>query len=260
VLSDRPRLAAIKQPEPANFRARYVGMLRGSGLEIGALHSPTILPPGTTVRYVDQYSLEELRATYTEVSADSIVAPDIVADSHDLAPVASESVDFVVASHVIEHLHNPIAGLLEWQRVLRPGGLALLIVPDGRYTFDVGRPFTSLDHLLWDYANDGTELKKLNDVLHAAECALNKYEHFDAYSALENGRLVIDTTYDTHFHVWSFESFVSHLRSLIDDFGLPFTIAEAESDGGFEMIVVLEASAGHGAFSVEGKGIPRAAR
>jgi SAM-dependent methyltransferase len=235
-------------------------MLRGAGLEIGALHSPTTLPPETTVRYVDQYGLEELRATFTEVPADSIVAPDIIADSHDLAPVADESVDFIVASHVIEHLHNPIAALLEWHRVLRPGGLALLIVPDGRYTFDVGRPFTSLDHLLWDYANNGTELKRLNDLLHAAECALNKYEHFDAYSAIENGRLVIDTTYDTHFHVWSFETFVSHLRSLIADFGLPFSVLEAASDGGFEMIVVLERATDQGTFSIEGQAVPRAAR
>ena len=45
-------------------------MLRGAGLEIGALHSPTTLPPETTVRYVDQYGLDELRATFP--SADTV--------------------------------------------------------------------------------------------------------------------------------------------------------------------------------------------
>lgn len=45
-------------------------------------------------------------------------------------PYDSGSVDRIVASQVLEHLENPIDGLREWYRVLKPGGTILIAVPD----------------------------------------------------------------------------------------------------------------------------------
>jgi SAM-dependent methyltransferase len=68
-----------------------------------------------------------------------------------LKGIADDSYDVVLSSHVIEHLANPIGGLCEWLRVVRPGGALLLVVPHRDGTFDRRRPVTTLDHLIADY-------------------------------------------------------------------------------------------------------------
>ena len=65
--------------------------------------------------------------------------------------IQSGSYDCVIASHCLEHIANPIKALLEWKRVLRPGGLLLLILPHRDHTFDWRRPVTSLEHMKEDY-------------------------------------------------------------------------------------------------------------
>jgi SAM-dependent methyltransferase len=63
---------------------------------------------------------------------DPAVAPDIICSMTDMTPVATESVDAVWSSHNLEHLERhavPLA-LAEFVRVLKPGGLLLLTLPD----------------------------------------------------------------------------------------------------------------------------------
>ena len=55
---------------------------------------------------------------------------DVVDTIEMLAQFAETSLDFVIASHVIEHAPNPIAALVAAHRVLRSGGKLILIVPD----------------------------------------------------------------------------------------------------------------------------------
>lgn len=58
--------------------------------------------------------------------------PDIVCDMLDMSVVATASMDAVWSSHNVEHLHAhqvPIA-LGEFHRVLKPGGFALVTLPD----------------------------------------------------------------------------------------------------------------------------------
>lgn len=60
------------------------------------------------------------------------VAPDIVASITDMAAVPGASVDALWSAHNLEHLsaHEVPAALREFRRVLRPGGFALVTVPD----------------------------------------------------------------------------------------------------------------------------------
>jgi hypothetical protein len=52
--------------------------LRGSGIEIGALHSPLVVPSCTSVKYVDRLSVRELRLQYHELKKYPLVNVDII--------------------------------------------------------------------------------------------------------------------------------------------------------------------------------------
>lgn len=73
-----------------------------------------------------------------------------LAEASNLQCIDDSSYDFVLSSHCIEHLANPLKGLAEWIRILRQDGLLVLVVPHKDGTFDHRRPVTSLEHLIQD--------------------------------------------------------------------------------------------------------------
>lgn len=74
--------------------------------------------------------------------------PDIIGTAYDLSVLPAESVDFVINSHLMEHLIDPLGALLEWKRFLKPEGILLMIVPDKRYKpVDRDHPETKVDEL-----------------------------------------------------------------------------------------------------------------
>jgi SAM-dependent methyltransferase len=51
-------------------------------------------------------------------------------DAQVMAGVPDNSFDFVHSSHCLEHLNDPLAGLTNWLRILKPGGHLIVLVPD----------------------------------------------------------------------------------------------------------------------------------
>ena len=139
--------------DPARRRRQEIAgrYLRGSGIEIGALHNPLDVPRSVRVRYVDHLPVDQLRDHYPELAGEKLVDVEIVDDGERLATISDASQDFVIANHFLEHCEDPLGALGNMIRVLRPGGILYLAVPDKRYTFDVDRPVTSTDHLLRDH-------------------------------------------------------------------------------------------------------------
>jgi SAM-dependent methyltransferase len=126
--------------------------ISGDGLEIGALHLPLALPKTARVRYVDYKPTGELVEMYRAGYRFFDLAPvSVVDDGERLNSIENESIDFLVANHVLEHSENPIATLMRWLDVLQVGGILFMAIPDKRYTFDRDRPLTEVDHLLRDY-------------------------------------------------------------------------------------------------------------
>ncbi len=76
---------------------------------------------------------------YLCVDIDPSGCPDIVADIRDMRSVADASCEELIASHVLEHLEWPesFRALAEFGRVLQPGGLLKLAVPDLRLLLDM---------------------------------------------------------------------------------------------------------------------------
>jgi len=135
-------------------REKLAGIyLRGEGVEIGALHLPLRVPPNVRVRYVDLASREENIRRHPDLPGDRIVETDHVDDGFELSIVGQCSNDFVIANHVLEHAPNPFQVLLNWCRVLKPGGVLFISIPLAEKCFDRGRPITTLQHLLEDFRN-----------------------------------------------------------------------------------------------------------
>lgn len=90
-----------------------------------------------------------------------------ISDATDLSQILSLNYDFVISSHVIEHVANPIKALIEWKRIIKDNGYLILILPHKDGTFDHKRPVTKLDHLNQDYKNltDESDLSHLNEIL-----------------------------------------------------------------------------------------------
>ena len=83
-----------------------------------------------------------------ELAGVNLVPVDVIGTAEDLSAFADDSLDFVIGNHLFEHLEYPIGALLEFQRVLRAGGVAYLALPDKRLTFDKRRDLTSIEHLV----------------------------------------------------------------------------------------------------------------
>jgi len=71
------------------------------------------------------------------------LAIDKIGHASDI-PAEDNSADFILSSHVIEHVPNPIAAFLEWQRVIKPGGYVVMIVPLPDAVPEDTRPLSTL--------------------------------------------------------------------------------------------------------------------
>lgn len=173
--------------------------IRGRGIEIGALHMPLPVPREARVRYVDRLSVDDLRRHYPELNDQDLVPVAIIADGERLESILDSTEDFVIANHFIEHCQDPIGALRNMFRVLKPGGVLYLAIPDKRNSFDADRPVTTLEHVMRDY-QEGP--------------AWSRREHFEQWTRLVNKvqdneeaqreiaqNMSID--YSIHYHVWT---------------------------------------------------------
>lgn len=206
--------------------------LRGRGLEIGALHQPLPVSRSARVTYVDRMSVPDLRRQYPDLAKQKLVPVDIVDNGETLATIGDGSQDFVIANHFLEHTENPIGTLRQFFRVLAPGGVLYLALPDKRFTFDRNRPVTSYDHLERD-DRDGPAGSRDDHYLEYARA-----NHAGPTDEQTKGiaRHLRDTGYSIHFHVWTQAEMFDLLLRLRSE--LSFDI-EAARKNECEMIFVL---------------------
>jgi len=98
-----------------------------------------------------------------------------IAEAVNLARIPACSYDFVLSSHSLEHVANPLLALQEWRRVLKTDGTLVLVLPHRDGTFDHRRPVTSLSHLIEDFER-GTgddDLTHLDEILRLHDFSLD---------------------------------------------------------------------------------------
>jgi predicted SAM-dependent methyltransferase len=167
-------------------------------MEIGALWRRFPLRPGVRAWCLDRMGPEGLEKQYAHFER-PILRPDIVGDAAAL-PVAAGSLDFLIASHVLEHMRFPLGALQHWYEALRPGGVLLLRIPDRRFTFDAKRHSTALQHLIDEHA----DAKRFDKRAHFEEWA----EKVDGIARSHAGfiahvQCLMEMDYSIHYHAWT---------------------------------------------------------
>ena len=76
---------------------------------------------------------------YVSVDFDEALKPHVLADVEDLTVFEDDSVEAIYASHILEHLPLDSPALAEWMRVLKPGGVIAVIVPDLVAVYELSR-------------------------------------------------------------------------------------------------------------------------
>ncbi len=240
--------------EMAARRGRLSRHLVGAGVELGPGHSPFPIPfPGIEVSYVDRWEPDENRELFPELGpAADFPMPDHVCnlDTDRLKALGDESQDFVIASHVLEHLAEPIGMLHDIHRVLRPGGIVLILLPDRRRTFDRGREPTSLQHLAAEFEAGLTEV----DDDHVYEFVVHT-EPPDVVNKHVLEASPEDRTYlfdlhrkrSLHVHCWSDSEFPAVIEYGIRELGHEWELTDAmltddEGPDGMEFGFVLRRS------------------
>ena len=120
-----------KAEEDAALRAmpggHSIGML--NGLNIGCGDRP--IDPSLI-------AIDITRQSMLDAGGHGTASPSAMLALADDLPFANESIDFMVALHMLEHVEHPVQILDHWLDKLKPGGGIGLVLPDWRYTWDAG--------------------------------------------------------------------------------------------------------------------------
>jgi ubiquinone/menaquinone biosynthesis C-methylase UbiE len=166
----------------------------GKGIELGAAaHNPFDLPecinvaPREHEEYYKNHQVE-MCGEFREI--------DIHAHAENL-PFDDDSHDYIISSHVVEHIPDLIGAFLEWRRILKPGGIVFIIFPKkNALPSDVGRPLSTIDGF--------------------------NFAHLEPLTRAINERMT-----DNHIWVFSLQSMVDLINHCNHAYGLGWEIIES---------------------------------
>jgi hypothetical protein len=183
------------------------------------------------VLYVDHADTATVHAKYADdAEVGEIVDVDVVWNAGTLASALGDRgrVDWVIASHVLEHVPNLVAWLDQLADVMRDGAVLSLAIPDKRYCFDINRRETDPSDVVGAWL-DGATRPSLATVyeFYARVTAVNAGQAWagaygqqtvedDVEQGLEFARRAADSDDYVDVHCWTFTpaSFLATLRTL----------------------------------------------
>jgi len=218
-------------------------------LEIGPLFKPNISKDKyKNAFYADIRSTEEIKYFYKDnpdVPNDRILNIDyIIKNSYSESFENIEKFDYIVATHVIEHIPQLISFFTDIATILNPKGKLCLSIPDKRFCLDHFRFPTSFSECYDLYTSD-MKISKMRVLDNLISTSSNndpvfwwqlpdsfKYFHDDndrQTIAIEKYHEALKNDYidmDIHFSVFTPESFLIFLFHMIDFYLLPFKCFE----------------------------------
>lgn len=130
----------------------HINIDREVGLEIGPLDRPLVeRVHKRSIYYCDYAPTAELRIKSSadpNVNVENIPMIDFVAPSINADSFHGKKFDYIIASHVIEHVPDVVGWLTHLLGSLKPGGRIVLAIPDRRYTFDYIREISTVGDMV----------------------------------------------------------------------------------------------------------------
>lgn len=216
----------------------------GVGIEYGPLHRVVADKRKYNVSYVDYTDRETLVGKYAnDPNVDTALIPeiDIVTGGSLITEfLPPESLDYIIASHVAEHVPDLIGWLEANLSLLKSGGVLSMAYPDKRYCFDIRRPPGAMPELLAAYIEKRTRpnvTQICNHFYNASRVnpakawarevtgATAEYIHTreNIFQTLRS-MAAKDTYVDVHCWVFDPESLLAVLREIKTVLGLPFDL------------------------------------
>ena len=126
--------------EALKIKYEIVPYTRGRGLDLGC---------GMWKCYEHFIGVDSLKQWGSLSPADKYALNlnvDVRCDCEKLDPFASQSMDFVFSSHLLEHIEDAEAALREWWRVIKHGGYLVLYLPHAGFYPNIGQEGSNPDH------------------------------------------------------------------------------------------------------------------
>ena len=143
---------------------------------------------------------------FTNVDIRADVKPDVIDDVFTLQKFEEKSIDLIYACHVLEHADyvESEKALKRWHRVLKPGGILRLAVPDMEAHFAhyyYHKDLRLLHSTFWgsqrhpyDYHKNGWDFKKLKEDLQAVG-----FRNIHRYDWRDTEHFYVDDYSQTYF-------------------------------------------------------------
>lgn len=214
-------------------------------LEIGPLNAPILSKQEAPfVYYADILPTEAVKDFYARcanISSETVCDIDFVITTNYTQTFKDvEKFDYVVSSHVLEHMPRLIEFFQDIQGVLRQGGELVVFLPDSRYCFDHFRSPTSFAELYYIHTQglpfapwqvlDSTMAVELNDPAHY-HLGSNMYpllstrKNFEASLQLFNQSLAGEYI-PTHYSVFTPLSFLLLMHDMLRAHLIGFRVLE----------------------------------
>jgi len=172
------------------FRAKYADKiywryLKGKVLEFGSGLGQNIFLHKAEAKGVDisEFSIRFCKKKGIDVAK-------------DLKKIKSNSMDSILVSHCLEHLENPADNLREFYRILKRGGMLLIILPTWNENKPVENFKSNISKHLYSW-----NFYEINELLRSVgfEIKLNKFNYASGFSV---------------FYKWNFELALSLITIL----------------------------------------------
>ena len=219
-----------------NFASRYIA---GNGYEIGAQNSPLKCKHASQTRYIDYLSKKESSEKYN-IPENECVDVDIIADANSLGMMPPSSAAFIIANHVLEHSPNPIEAMHGWLRILQPGGILFLTLPNYQSNeFDFEKSPAGITHLAEDYRKAQNNEDIITEHIHEHIQLIDGIDPNNSTLFNQRYNAIIQSNLHTHYHVFNKKNILALLNFIHQK--TPIKVLNYLSfSNGFEMLFIIE--------------------